>query len=134
MSAVKDRMTVAEYRALQTKKQGKRRGEMNPTEAAYAREVLDVRKAAGEVYGYWYESIKLRLANGAWYTPDFAVHVVTRGPHGINRRWEFHEVKGHWREAARVRIKVASDRYPFRFIAVQKLKKKDGGGWKFEEF
>jgi hypothetical protein len=45
-----------------------------------------------------------------------------------------YEVKGMWREAARVRIKVAADRHPFRFIAVTKRLVRDGGGWKEELF
>jgi hypothetical protein len=45
-----------------------------------------------------------------------------------------HEVKGFWTDDARVKIKVAADLYPFRFIAAQALPKKQGGGWKIEEF
>jgi hypothetical protein len=33
-----------------------------------------------------------------------------------------------------VKIKVAADLYPFRFIAVQALPKKEGGGWRVETF
>ena len=47
---------------------------------------------------------------------------------------EMHEVKGHWMEDARVKMKVAADMYPFRFIAVQPIAKKAGGGWKVEVF
>jgi hypothetical protein len=44
------------------------------------------------------------------------------------------EVKGHWEEDARVKIKVAASIYPFRFIAVTARARKDGGGWVLEEF
>jgi hypothetical protein len=103
------------------------RGVMNKTEARFASEVLDVRKAIGEIRAYWYESLKLRLADGAWFTVDFFVMLKDGTLEAI-------EVKGHWRESARVRIKVAAERYPFRFVSVKKMKKKDGGGWSYEEF
>ena len=103
------------------------RGVMNRTEARYASEVLDVRKALGEVAEYWYESIKLRLADGSWFTVDFFVMLK-------DGRLEAHEVKGHWRTAERVRIKVAAERYPFLFYSAQRRKKKDGGGWSVEAF
>lgn len=47
---------------------------------------------------------------------------------------ECHEVKGFWRDDARAKIKIAADLYPFRFIAVMKRRKKDGGGWSEEVF
>jgi hypothetical protein len=103
------------------------RGVMNKTEARYASEILDVRKALGEVAEYWYESVKLRLADGSWFTVDFFVMLA-------DGRLEAHEVKGHWRTAERVRIKVAAERYPFIFTSAQRRKKKEGGGWKVESF
>lgn len=33
-----------------------------------------------------------------------------------------------------LKIRVASDLYPFRFIAVYAVPKKDGGGFRYEEF
>ncbi len=75
-----------------------------------------------------YEPISLNLAKGSRYTPDF----VTRDADGNVTCWE---VKGFWREAARVRIKVAARLLPWmRFVAVTKTRKKDGGGWKEEIF
>lgn len=47
---------------------------------------------------------------------------------------ELHEVKGHWQDDARVKIKVASSLYPFRFQAVRVKPKREGGGWDIEEF
>ncbi len=104
--------------------QPKRRGVMNKTEAAYAR-VLESRKLAGEVLWYEYEAITLKLAAGSRYTPDFAVMLAD----GL---LELHEVKGRWTEAARVRIHVAAEKFPFRFLGIQKGGKLEG--WKFEEF
>ncbi|MCO7495183.1 hypothetical protein [Stenotrophomonas maltophilia] len=45
-----------------------------------------------------------------------------------------HEVKGHWQDDARAKIKIAAAMYPFRFIAVKARPKRDGGGWAVEEF
>jgi hypothetical protein len=47
---------------------------------------------------------------------------------------ECHEVKGHWQDDARVKVKVVADQYPLRFIAVTANTKKSGGGWAVEEF
>ena len=68
--------------------------------------------------------MKLRLATGAWYTPDFAA------ANPATRRIELHEVKGFWREAARVRIKVAAEAFPmFDFFVARLQKKAEGGAW-----
>lgn len=101
-------------------------GEMNLLEAAYAAD-LELKRVAGAILWYAFDSIKLRLADNTFYTPDF---LVMRADGEI----ELHEVKGHWEDDARVKIKVAADKYPFRFIAVTKLPKKHGGGWRVEEF
>ena len=101
-------------------------GAMNKTEAAYAQH-LEAKKAAGEVAWYKFEAVKLRLADNTFYTPDFAVMLP-------NGELEMHEVKGFWADDARVKIKVAADMHPFRFIAVRVKPKKDGGGWAVEEF
>lgn len=101
-------------------------GAMNQTEAAYAR-MLELRKAAGEVAWYKFEGLKFRLADNTFYTPDFTVQLA-------DGALEAHEVKGYWQEDARAKIKIAADMYPLRFVAVQALPKKAGGGWKVEEF
>ena len=101
-------------------------GVMNKLESEYYAD-LEARKADSDIAWFKFEGIKLRLADNTFYTPDFA---VMRGS-GI---MELHEVKGFWTDDARVKIKVAADSYPFRFIAVTKKKKKDGGGWCIEEF
>ena len=101
-------------------------GEMNKTEAAYAA-LLQQRQNAGEVNWYKFEGVKLRLADNTFYSPDFAV-MLSRGD------MEMHEVKGFWQDDAKVKIKVAAELYPFRFIAVRPRSKKAGGGWEEEEF
>jgi hypothetical protein len=118
------RMTVADYLALQKKGKVKRRGEMNKLESRFAQEVLILEQAVGQIKDYKYEAIKLKLANGSWYTPDFDVYM----PDGM---LVFYEIKGHWREAARVRIKVAADQFrQHLFIAAQRV----NGVWQYEEF
>lgn len=99
------------------------RNRMNKTEAAYA-EILNLSQLGGEVRWWAYEPIKLRLAKRTWYTPDFLVV-------GSDGRIEAIEVKGFWRDDARVKIKVAAELFPmFVFVAVRR----DGDGWETEEF
>lgn len=96
---------------------------MNKTEQAYAAHLQKL-KLAGEIFYYKFEPLKLRLAKNTYYTPDFMII-------DNNRVIKFHEVKGFWRDDARVKIKVAAQAFPFFvFIAVQKFR----GGWKFETF
>lgn len=95
---------------------------MNKWEAAYAQH-LGLFLLAREIRSWKFEAVRLRLADGAWFTPDFTVWNLNR--------IEFHEVKGFWREAARVRIKVAAELYPeFMFVAVTKK----SGEWVYERF
>jgi len=102
----------------------KRRGQMNRTEARFAKEVLDLMKADGDIHDYRFEPLRLRLAEGAYYCPDF----VVKHQDGTV---EFVEVKGFWREAARLRIKVAAEQYGWlgKFVAVRLVK----GKWEFED-
>ena len=77
---------------------------------------------------YRFEAMKLRLADNTFYTPDFAVMTM-------DMHIEFHEVKGFWRDDAKVKIKVAAAQFPmFLFCAITKQAKKDGGGWEKELF
>lgn len=102
-------------------------GKMNKTEAAYAL-VLEARRQGGELKAWKYEPLRLILAPKTTYCPDFLV--VTS-----DDEIELHEVKGFWRDDARVKIKVAATTFPwFRFIAVSKEPKKRGGGWRQETF
>ncbi len=72
---------------------------------------------------WWkWEALKLRLADKTFYEPDFLVQLVTG-------ELEVHEVKGHWEDDARVKIKVAAETFPFAFVAITKK----GGEWEFEQ-
>lgn len=97
-----------------------RPGVMNKTEEAYG-DHLSERQARGEIREYHFEAVKLRLAKNCTYTPDFMVI-------SADGTVEMHEVKGFWRDDARVKIKVAAAQYPFVFLAV----KKKGRGWETE--
>jgi len=95
---------------------------MNKTEKEYHFHLLAL-QLAGKIVRYDFEPERLRLANNTFYSPDFRVIF----PDGSV---EFHEVKGYWRDDARVKIKVAAELHPYRFRAVQKAKT----GWHYEDF
>ena len=96
---------------------------MNKTEARFETDVLRLSQLAGELVWYRYEPLKFRLGANLHYTPDF-VGVDNTGQVIV---WE---VKGFWRDDARVKIKAAATAFPWiRFRAVQ-LKKK---AWVTEE-
>jgi hypothetical protein len=97
-------------------------GEMNKLEAQYAQS-LELMCRAGEISWYQFDAVKLRLADKTFYTPDF---FVLR----MDSTLEVHEVKGHWEDDARVKIKVAASLFPFKFVAVKKV----SGAWSYEEF
>lgn len=101
-------------------------GQRNKTEAEYEQE-LELQKCAGLIVWYRFEGLKLRLADNTFYTVDFAV--MTAG--GL---MECHEVKGFMTDDAAVKLKVAAEMYPFRFLLVRKRPKKAGGGWELTEY
>ncbi|WP_299078953.1 hypothetical protein [uncultured Paraglaciecola sp.] len=103
-----------------------KKGQRNKTEQAYE-SMLNKMMVAGEILWYRFEGIKLRLADNTFYSPDFAVMLASG-------QMEMHEVKGHWLDDARVKIKVAAEQYPFRFIAAKPKTKRSGGGWEIESF
>jgi hypothetical protein len=101
-------------------------GVMNGTESQYA-DLLNLRKAAGQIAQFWYEAVTFKLGADLRFTPDFLV----MAPDGS---LEVHEVKGSFiRDDARVKLIAAAERFPFRFYLAQRLAKKHGGGWKIEE-
>jgi hypothetical protein len=81
---------------------------MNKLEAAYALG-LEAQKRAGRIQGYWYEGITLKLGPDCRYTPDFLV-ILEDG------EVQLHEVKGHMRDDAAVKLRVCVERYPFRIF------------------
>lgn len=110
-------------KATAARSQPKRYERMNKLEESWEFE-LRLLVDSGQVRRYGFEAMKLRLGDNLHYTPDF---LVVRADGEI----EFHEVKGFWRDDARVKIKAAAEQYPeFHFMAVQRVK----GQWKAEVF
>jgi len=99
-------------------------GQMNQTEARYA-QALELRRQAGDIEWFRFEGITFKLADDTRYTPDFA---VMRDGGAM----EMHEVKGHFTDDAKVKIRVAAAQFPFAFVLVREIPKKNGGGWNLE--
>jgi len=115
------------YAKVKMQERKKDANNMNKTEAEYA-ERLELLLVTGEIAWYSYEPMKFRLAKNTTYTPDFIV--ITR-----DGEIESHEVKGFWRDDARVKIKIFSEQYWWiKVFSVTKKAKKYGGGWEFETF
>lgn len=95
---------------------------MNGLEKRYA-DHLEGLLRADAILWYAFDSLKLRLAPKTFYDTDF---LVMKADLSI----EIHEVKGHWEDDARVKIKVAADKFPFKFKAF----KRAGSLWAVEEF
>ena len=95
---------------------------MNSLERDYAHQ-LEMLMLSGQILRWKFEALNFRLAHKTFFMPDFMV---------VKKELiEFHEVKGFWREDARVKIKVAAQMYPwFKWVAVQYKKKQ----WIYEEF
>lgn len=103
-------------------------GERNKTEAAYE-QLLELRKQAGDILWYAFDSVKLRLADNTFLSVDFFVLTKDCELQAI-------DVKGSMAiitDDARVKMKVASDKFPWRFFYAIPRPKKDGGGWMEKE-
>lgn len=110
-----------------TPKCGKAKRGANKWEQEFGEVLRQQQDALGLLVWYQFEALRFRLADGAYYKPDFVALTHTG-------TLIAYEVKGMWREAARVRIKVAADRHPFKFVAVRKKLVREGGGWSYEWF
>ena len=103
-------------------------GEMNKLETKYSA-FLDGLKRQGEILWFQFESVKLRLADRTFYTPDFFVMTA-------DGTLEVHEVKGTskgkpWVEDdAAVKIKVAADQFPLKFKMIWLVKTE----WQLREY
>jgi hypothetical protein len=105
-----------------------RDGEENATERRYAAH-LERLKQAGEIRWYLFEGIKLKLAPKTFLTVDYAVMSATG-------QLEMHDVKGAraiFSDDAKVKMKVAADKFPFVFKVAFPKKGSAGGGFEVEE-
>lgn len=101
--------------------------DMNGTEKARAIE-LEAMRRDGRIASWAFERVTLKLADDCRYTPDFFVVDLLGGI-------TFEETKGHWRDDAKVKIRVAAEQFPqFTFRALVAKPKKDGGGWAITDF
>ena len=75
----------------------------NKTEARFDAVLADLVRE-GCIESYAFEPVKLRLAGNTTYTPDFLV---------VADRIIFVEVKGHMRDDAAVKVKVAAELHPW---------------------
>lgn len=109
----------------------KRREKGSKTEYEEAYETM--LRQRDDVDQYYFERLKIRLADNTYYTPDFVVMLV-------GGEIEFVEVKGSWKapgqDDSRVKIKVAAEQNPwatFKSVELKKIAKKNGGGWQVTE-
>lgn len=81
---------------------------MNKWERRRAQE-LDALKRAGRIAGWWggkMSGITLQLAFDTRYTPDFLIQ-------DLDGSLRLEEVKGFWRDDAKVKTRVCASLYPF---------------------
>ena len=89
-------------------------GEMNKTEAAYAR-LLETKLGLGDIRWFKFEPINIRIGAKCFYSVDFMVMT-------FDGLLEAHEVKGFWTDDALVKFKAAAASMPFKFKAVRMSK------------
>ena len=104
------------------------KGEMNETERAFARR-LDAQILAGEILWYKFHPLRVRLASNTYYEVDFLV-MLADGEIAI------YETKGGYTsDKGQLKIKLCAEALPvFRMFKAEKLKEKEGGGWKITEY
>lgn len=119
------------------KHQRRKPGEMNKTEAAYDA-YLALLLRAGEIDGYKFEAIKLKLADNCFFTPDFLVMAKdgvlelhdTKGAKKVVRASGVKEAVPWIEEDAKIKLKVVAEQFPFRVFAVFKTAE----GWQRQEY
>lgn len=123
VTTAQSRPTLATEGAIMLRQSG---AGMNKTEALFLAHL----KATFP--GAWIERepVALKLGNGVRYNPDFLVHLPENyGAH--TQQLTAYEVKGHMRDDAAVKIKVAASRFPFiRFVLVWRSSR--AGGWQMQ--
>lgn len=99
---------------------------MNRLEARYSQK-LEIDKQTGLIQWWAFESVKFKLADKTYLTPDF---IVMRNDGYL----EAHEVKANrvtfW-DDARVKVKVCAEKFPIKFVVVFPVK--GSSDWSYEE-
>ena len=96
---------------------------MNGLEARYAGN-LEAQRKTGRIIFWRFESVKFRLADRTWYSPDF---YLMRPDGSI----EIHETKGWMEDDANVKIKTVAELFPeFLFVLV----KWRNGTWEYKKY
>ena len=88
---------------------------MNKTEGRYA-DYLTMLEYSGDVLQWDYEPEKLRLADNCLYIPDFRVVLADRVIEMIDVKACMRDGKPLVRDDALVKMKVASELHPYRFV------------------
>jgi len=88
---------------------------MNKTERRYA-DRLELLQFNGDVASWQFEELKLRLANGCWYTPDFVVVLHDLRIEMIDVKAGLPTGKPLCKDDALVKIKCAAQQHPYRFV------------------
>ncbi len=112
-------------------------GERNKTEAAYEQH-LELLHRAGEIDGFGFEKIKLKLADNTFFTPDFLVFakdgvVELHDTKGTKKKLRANGTKEAvpWiEEDAKIKLKLVAEQFPFRVFAVFKTP----DGWQRQQF
>ena len=122
-------------------------GEMNGTEAAYAREVLEPAKQRGAILDFWFQEWTFKLADDSRFTPDFVVlpldcvieaHEIngstSRKKKGEDGETKIVGTKPFVESDAKVKLRVLATRFPLRVVVAYQRRKYEGGGWGREDF
>lgn len=113
------------FKGIGVRKNGHSVGrQMNKTEREFSI-LLEARKQKGEICGWSYETVKLRLADRTTYTPDFLTWEFAWDDETPVRLC-FIEIKGFKREDAMVKYKVAREQFPW---ATFEMWERKGGSW-----
>jgi len=96
---------------------------MNATEKLRGIE-LEAKRRNGVIAAWWFEKFTFKLADDTRYTPDFVIQE-------LDGTLRCEEIKGFWRDDAKVKTKVFCAQFPF---ALRSLKKANGGGWEIKEY
>lgn len=101
---------------------------MNGTEKAYSMR-LEAMRQRGEILGWLFHPLRVRLADSTYYEVDFLVLQA-------DMRMAIHEVKGGYTtDKGQIKIRLCAEVLPwFVFCKATKQPERRGGGWVLEEY